>query len=219
MQRRLLVLSVLFVVCWGVLNSASGQGAPPPRETLRTLPVEVAGWKSTSDVPLDPKVLAVLGADDYVNRVYTNASGRQASLYVGYYASQRQGDSIHSPLNCLPGAGWQPVQQARLPLPASDSSSMERPAVVVNGVVVQKGEDRQLVLYWYQSQGRVIASEYSAKALLFVDAIRSGRTDAALVRIVTPIYKHVEDGDSEAERMASGFASSLLPVLGRYLPD
>jgi EpsI family protein len=218
-KRRLLVLSALFVVCWAALHAAGREGTLPPREALRTLPVEVAGWRSTSDAPLDPKVLAVLGADDYVNRVYSNRDGRQASLYVGYYTSQRQGDSIHSPLNCLPGAGWQPIRQTRLALPAPGSSSMERPAFVVNDVVVQKGEDRQLVLYWYQSQGRVIASEYSAKALLFIDAVRSGRTDAALVRIVTPVDRQDEDGDGDATRVALDFAGGLLSVLGRYLPE
>ena len=218
MRGRLLVLSVLFVSCWWWLSLASAAAELPPRERLAGLPKELAGWKSVADVPLDPKILQVVGTDDYVNRAYADGA-RQLSLYVGYYASQRQGDSIHSPLNCLPGAGWQPVQQRRLIVPAATSSTQDRPSVAVNGVTVQKGEDRHLVLYWYQSHGRVIASEYSAKALLFFDAVRTGRTDAALVRIVSPIRAHVATAERDAERAALAFATGLLPALDRYIPN
>jgi EpsI family protein len=167
-------------------------------------------------------VLAILGADDYTIRIYTDRLGHQAALYIGYHASQRQGDSIHSPMNCLPGAGWQPMGSERLPLTTvlrDSPESRQATTVTVNKVLIQKGEDRQLALYWYQSHGRIVASEYVAKALLFVDAVRTGRTDAGLVRIVVPIDPQSSRGELEAQNTATSFAAVLMPLLPRHLPQ
>jgi EpsI family protein len=130
------------------------------------------------------------------------------ALYIGYYASQRQGDTMHSPQNCLPGAGWQPIDSGivRVRSGARD--------VDVNRYVVQKGGDRQVVLYWYQGRGRVTANEYANKMWLMLDAARVHRTDGGLARLITPV---VTD-PTEATAHAAAFAATLLPVLSEYLP-
>src|SRR4029077_16516881 len=133
--------------------------------------------------------------------------------------SQRQGDTMHSPLNCLPGAGWTPVQNDRLALRVPTGSGTmggqaERP-IEINRYVIEKGLDRQVVLYWYQSHGRVVASEYWGKIYMVLDAIRSNRTDGALIRIPAPIVS----SEADAEQRAIGFAQELFPFLGRYLPS
>jgi EpsI family protein len=116
-------------------------------------------------------------------------------------------------MNCLPGAGWQPVHSGRVQIADRRSAGG---TVVVNRVLVENGEQRQLALYWYQSQGRVIASDYSSKAHLFLGALRTGRSDAALVRVMSPITK---SGESAAQGDAEQFAVALLPLLARYIPD
>jgi EpsI family protein len=159
-------------------------------------------------LPLDPASLRVLGVDDYANRRYVSSAGRLVGLYIGYYASQRQGDTIHSPQNCLPGAGWQPVESS------SETLSSAGAPVTVNRYVVQKGLDRQVVLYWYEGRGRIVANEYLNKFWLIADAARLHRTNGALVRIMAPVA--VEQ--ASAGRTAVDFAQALLPVLPAYLP-
>ena len=130
--------------------------------------------------------------------------------------SQRQGDAVHSPLNCLPGAGWQPVSKAALPVPVQLRGGTT--TIEVNRYVIEKGIDRQLVLYWYQSHGRVIASEYTGKFMLVADAIRLNRTDTALVRVVVPIPKDGPSPEAQAEETARSFVQAIVPVLDPYIP-
>ncbi len=130
-------------------------------------------------------------------------------LYVGYYQSQRQGSTIHSPKNCLPGAGWQPMKSDHITIPVGAGDLIE-----VNKVMIEKGIEKQVVLYWYQSRGRVIASEYWAKIYLVLDAIGMNRTDGALVRVISPVV----DSERMAEQQAVDFVKELYPLLGRHLP-
>ena len=189
---------------------ASGAGAPervPPREGLATTPVTLAQWEGR-DVALEDDVIARLGVDDYINRRYVASDAPPVALYVGYYASQRQGDTIHSPQNCLPGAGWQPVTADRTTLDVSGR------AIPVNRFIIQKGLDRQAVFYWYQGRSRVVASEYANKAWLMLDAARLRRTDGGLVRVITPVPS---TPDAAFAALAT-FSTALFPYLSSRLP-
>jgi EpsI family protein len=183
------------------------------RDNFSSFPMTAGSWTAREEAPLDEDVLAVLGVDDYVSRVYHSRDGHAAGLYIGYYGSQRQGDTIHSPQNCLPGSGWEPVSDGRLRIadvaPGHD--------ITVNRYIVQKGLDRQLVLYWYQSHGRVVASEYWSKAYLIADAIRLNRTDGSMVRVIAPIGS--QDDGMAAERVAESFVRAIFPLLPSYLPQ
>jgi EpsI family protein len=178
------------------------------REALSLLPLTIGQWHGLEAPPLADDVLAQLGVDDYVNREYVTEGSAPIGVYIGYYASQRQGDTIHSPQNCLPGAGWQPVERRTATL---DENGRR---VEVNRFVIQKGLDRQLVLYWYQGRGRVVANEYTNKALLMLDAARLHRTNGGLVRLIAPI-ESTTDGPDQA---LSAFAVLLFPLLDRHLP-
>jgi EpsI family protein len=180
------------------------------RQSLSELPVELGDWRGHDTADLDPETLAVLAADEHVSRNYHTRGGDAAQLFIAYYRSQRQGSAIHSPMNCLPGTGWQAVSARRMTVSAPRLAAMQ-----INRYVVQKGRSKQLVLYWYQSHGRVVASEYWSKAYLVLDGITLKRTDAALIRVMTPIRA----GDSAAEASAVGLVRELAPRLGSYLPD
>ena len=200
------------IVAVGVYGSrVAGSERAVSREPLASLPIELGAWHAAGDLPIDDESLGVLGVDDYVNRVYQRPSTAPVSLYIGYYASQRQGDTIHSPQNCLPGAGWQAVENGRTTLDLGGRS------LVVNRYMVQKGLNRQVVLYWYQGRGRVIANEYANKLWLMVDAARLHRTNGSLVRVVAPVAA-ATGGVQSADAAATDFARSLYPSLSTYLP-
>ena len=186
------------------------------RTAFGTFPRDIGPWKSIVDPPMDEDVLRVLGVDDYLSRVYYQPNGAAVGLYMGFYGSQRQGDTIHSPLNCLPGAGWEPVAQGRLQIANADGQGRD---ITVNRYIVQKGLERQLVLYWYQSHGRVVASEYTSKIYLIHDAIRLNRTDGSMVRVIAPIKSDETDNGAAAERLAESFVRTIFPLLPEYLPQ
>jgi EpsI family protein len=152
--------------------------------------------------------------DDYVSRIYVSSDQSEIGLYIGYYESQQAGDTIHSPLNCLPGAGWNPVKRKMISVQIQPTTTIQ-----INSIVVVKGTEGQEVLYWYHSHGRVIASEYWAKFYMVLDAIRSNRTDGALVRVMTPIAELGTDSESKAEKRSIAFIQILFPILDRYLPN
>jgi len=181
--------------------------------------MSVGGWTGYREADFTQDILAILGVDDYITRTYVR-DRLPIGLYVGYHTSQRQGDTIHSPLNCLPGAGWQPVAMGRAVIPvngAPGAGSVTTP-VEVNRVIIAKGIERQLVLYWYQSHRRVVAGEYRAKIFTVLDSVRYHRTDAALIRVIVPIVETDLQGD-EAERRATEFVQTLFPLLTPHLPS
>ena len=184
------------------------------REPLERLATSMHGW-SGRDVALEPKVIETLGLNDHVNRVYERAGQPPVSLYIGFYNTQRTGQTIHSPLKCLPGTGWQPIETGRTTIEVPDSGG-QRVRMDVNRYVVQKGLNRHIVLFWYQMRGHVVASEYTAKLYLIDGAVRTNRTDGALVRVIVP----VADGatDASADEVARSFVTLLFPLLGAHLP-
>jgi EpsI family protein len=218
MNRRALLLAAMFVATALTLAQASRAEPTPIRESLQSLPIVLEDWQGRVDKDFEPEIVAILGVDDYTNRSYYAPGGRRLGLYVGYHSSQRQGDTIHSPLNCLPGAGWVPMEQGRAQLTVSDANGAAR-TIEINRVVISRGLDRQLVFYWYQSHGRVVASEYWGKVYTVLDAIRLNRTDAALVRVIAPVASNEPQDLAEAERAAQTFVKLLFPRLGKHLPS
>jgi EpsI family protein len=207
------ILSAFLLLCAAYLALASKPDRVPPRTSLLAFPFQMGPWTGVSLPDFDQKILALLGADEYVNRAYATERDEYVGLYLAYYGGQRQGDTIHSPLNCLPGAGWQPVSHSYLTIPIGKSHS-----ITVNRYIIQKGLDRQVVLYWYQSQGRVVANEYWSKLYMMRDAIRLNRTDAALVRVTARVVGSDPTAESAASRSAVEFVQELFPRLHRYLP-
>jgi EpsI family protein len=200
-----------------VVARASKSEVVPPRESLATFPLTMGVWQGQRLPNFDDKITAVLGVDEYVNAAYYAPGQSGVGLYIGYYQSQREGDTMHSPLNCLPGAGWLPVKQERTTITVTDSNGPRE--IEVNNFVIEKGLDRQVVMYWYQSHGRVIASEYWGKIYLVTDAVRYARTDGALVRVVVPVRGSDADAEAAARKTAVEFTKTLFTQLDRYLPS
>jgi EpsI family protein len=214
---RIAVVAASLLAGWVYLGTVSEAEEVPPRVPLAELPADMDRWVGRPEPPLDDEIVAILGVDEYVFRKYYRQGTLPIGLYIGYHATQRQGDTLHSPLNCLPGAGWQPLEQSRIVIPVQAANGAGPAGIEVNRVVIGKGLDRELVLYWYQSHRRVVASEYWGKIYTVLDAIRYNRTDAALVRLTT--YINEDDRSAQlAEQRAVSFAQSLFPHLVRHLP-
>jgi EpsI family protein len=219
MLARAVILFVSFVTVAGIVARANESEPVLLRASFDLFPMEIGQWRGTQFPPLDEITLSVLGADDYLHRAYTTPERAGVGFFVGYYESQRQGDTMHSPLNCLPGAGWEPLSKTTMAIPvASSAADTSESPIVVNRYVIQKGLERQLVIYWYQSHGRVVASEYWGKYYLVRDSIRLHRTDGALVRVIAPIDARAQNGEADAERLAVQFVKTMFPLLGGYLP-
>jgi EpsI family protein len=212
MITRAVILSGLILAAGLYSARANGDEVSAPREPLAAMPRTLGAWSDPIDLPLDREVRDVLGVDDYINRTYVDAAAQPVNLYIGYYRSQRQGDTIHSPQNCLPGAGWQPVEGGRTTLDINGRR------VPVNRYVIQKGLDRQVVLYWYQGRGRVVANEYANKFWLMLDAARLHRSDGALVRVVAPVTRAANGSLAGADAAAAAFTREIFPRLSRFLP-
>ena len=219
MTPRTLTLLVCLLASAGLVARADRAEPVPIRQPLAQLPMNIGEWQGLQQQPFTKEILAILGVDDYLVRAYLRPDRSGVGLYVGYYKSQRQGDSIHSPLNCLPGAGWEPVSKSFLQLEVPSRIDGPTRTIEVNRDVVQKGRDeQQLVLYWYQAHNRVVASEYWGKFYLVADAVRLNRTDGSLVRVMVPVM----EGDSReaaAEATAVRFVKALFPLLSNYLPE
>jgi EpsI family protein len=210
-NRHIVLLSaVLIVQGIGFYALPSGRDVPL-RKPLDSLPGHLAGWIMARETPLDPEVNRVLRADSGLNRDYVN-EGRQSSanLFVAYFESQRQGQTPHSPQHCMPGSGWTPESLTAVPI------SVRGRTYQVNRYVLQKNGERDVVLYWYQSNGRVMASEYAAKLYLVTDAIRYNRTEAALVRTIVQVP---ENGSVDrATEIATDFVQAFFEPLQQCLP-
>ena len=195
-----------------LLQARSRTEIIPRHSPLSSFPDQLGNWTGTG-IALDKDTLAVLGPGDFMERVYQDPSGKlpTVDLFLAYFASQRAGDTIHSPQHCLPGAGWNPEQKQFiiLSLPGHEPFPANR-------YVISKAESRRLVLYWYWAHDRGVASEYWAKFYLVKDAIRMNRSDGALVRITISMLP--EESPVAAEQRALPFASQVVPLLNEYIP-
>jgi EpsI family protein len=209
---RMWVVTILLVGASVVIGRASQTEVAIPRERFSVFPMTINQWSGRPDPPLAQHVLDVLGVDDYMSRTYYAANGEVANLYMGFYQNQREGDTIHSPLNCLPGSGWEPIEKQRVQLRTPNGPAM------VNELVIEKGLDHQLVLYWYQAHGRVVASEYWGKTYLVLDALRLNRTDGSMIRVITNLGDNPKERRPRASAIAHAFAEMVLPMLGPYVP-
>ena len=204
---------LLLLVGTALLLQARGvSDRVPEREPLSQIPPSIAGWTG-SDVAIDQETLGVLGPGDFLSRIYIReGKTTPIGLFIAYFPSQRTGVSIHSPRNCLPGAGWMFDSSSYVYLKDADGKSHQ-----VGEYVISDGADRQFVVYWYQAHGRSIANEYLARIYMVKDAVRMDRTDGALVRITTPIGSL--ENLAAARTRAEAFTSKLVPILPRFIPD
>jgi len=212
-------IALLLVAATATLFAPDGDMKAPPRQSFSQFPLQLSeGWQGRTD-RIAPDILAALAVTDYFmgNYVQANASGdtpRNApwvNFYSAYYASQSGGESSHSPRTCIPGDGWAilKIEQVQVPKPGA--------ALVVNRALIQKGEHRHLVYYWFRQRGQTLTGEMEVKWGILRDALLYDRSDGALIRLITPVLPG-EDPATAEKRLAS-FVHATQPLLGAYIPD
>jgi EpsI family protein len=203
------VATLVLIAQAALFYTASHGDSTPLASPLLAFPASFGPWRMQQEGIVDKETQDVLRADDLLTRYYVQPNGRAANLFIAYFRTQRYGQSPHSPKNCLPGSGWQKVQEGAIDIPAGGET------IRINRYLVAKGDNESVVLYWYQSQGRVIANEFDAKFHLVADSIRKHRSDTALVRIVVPTDSaHHELADAVGQE----FVQAAYPVIRGYLP-
>jgi EpsI family protein len=203
---------LLLAGTFALLQGRGNTDLVPARQPLSQFPSAIAG-RTGIDVPIDQETLDVLGAGDFLSRVYRqNGAVQPVGLFVGYFPTQRTGVTIHSPKHCLPGAGWSFESSQYVDLNDANGKAHR-----VGEYVISNGENRQFVIYWYQAHGRSVANEYMAKIYMVTDAIRLNRTDGSLVRVITAI--DAQGGVSAARARAEAFTAQIAPLLPRFIPD
>ena len=212
-EKRFWILLAALLLWGAVINVWERAGeAKVSRQPLKSFPAQMGNWKQHGeDMRFDEETEKVLRADDYLSRNYIAPDGRIISFYAGYYASQRTGATYHSPLNCLPGAGWVLTNLGRITITPAGN----RPSFEVNRYMVQNGDDRALMLYWYEGRGRPLASEYWGKIYTVIDSVKRRRSDGAMVRVMVPLGNSQDEAETVAVEVASQ-AASQIPA---FVPD
>jgi EpsI family protein len=202
-----LVLSGVVINLWERAGEAHVDRLP-----LQEFPAQLGQWRQVGpDSRFDKETETVLRADDYLARNYSRPDGSVANFYVGYYATQRNGATYHSPLNCLPGTGWTMSNPAIVMI----SPANGKPAFEANRYIIENGNERQLLVYWYQGRGRTVASEYWGKIYTVLDSMRRNRSDGAMVRVMVSVGKN----EAAALAAATDLAAQAAPSLPVYIPD
>ena len=194
-----------------VLHLRSSGEAVPLRKTLDSFPSVVGSWQAREGVLLELDTLSVLKASDYLMRRDQDPSGKSVWLFIAYWNSQRKGAQPHSPRNCLPGGGWEPLESSTLTISLPPPSA----PITVNWFLIQKDQDQQVVIYWYQSHGQAIAGEIAARVDMVRSSIVRHRTDGALVRVSSPVYGSMQETSDRLVR----YIQAMYPSLGDYLPN
>lgn len=185
----------------------------PDRMEFASFPMKFEGWQGNRGT-IEKIYLDELKLDDYVIADFSGSNRIPVNFYTAYYSSQKAGESAHSPRSCIPGGGWR-IKEIK-PFDVQGVTARNEP-LRVNRLLIQKGEERVLVYYWFQQRGRIIVNEYMVKWYLFWDALTRNRTDGAMVRLTTPIVPG--EGIAEADKRLAEFIKATGSSLNKYIPD
>ena len=202
---RIAVVFVLFAVTFLAIQMSQAVRETPIKQPLSGFPSEIGDWKFARKSFFSAPVIDMLGVNDYISYDYVEDSGRVLNLYISYFTAVGVTGAYHSPQNCLPGGGWNIVSVEDVPLA---KAPVPYTGAAIKKVVVQKGSEQQVVLYWFQNRGRIIASEYWEKIYLVADAIFKQRRDGSFIRIIGQVPKG-GDKDKFAQEMID-FAGSVV---------
>jgi EpsI family protein len=210
MKKQFWFIAFILVVAIIYLKVFATIEAVPLPANIDNFPKQIGLFTMTGSSALSEEVLQELQVSSYINREYRNNDGYQLSLYLGYYEEQKEGSMIHSPRNCMPGSGWNPVQSSVVPISISGAGQSYK----VNRILFQKGMDKILMHYWYQGRNRIVANEYFDRFFVIKDSIFLHRSEGSLVRVIGPW-----DTSGDFEQKQEQFVASLFPLLQQHLPQ
>ena len=209
---RFLITITLLLATAGANFSFSRPEAEIAKQPLNRFPSEIGEWQMIREHTIDDRSMTFLLVDDYLIRSYRNRKGDVVHLYVGYFERQREGKQVHSPRQCLPGAGWSIAERSVIRL---HSQSGNPGGKRINWFLMEKGSDRDLYLWWYQGRGRIYANEYLNKLYLIWDGLTKNRTDGALVRVNSSVKSEA----NKTLKIEMEFVEDLARFLPAYIPE
>ena len=210
--KRIIIIALIMVMTTIVLNFSNHSEIIKPNKPFETFPMGIGEWTGNTS-KFDQKVYDILGVEDSILASYQDNNGDSVQLYVGFYQSQKEGDLIHSPKNCMPGSGWN-ILKTSIETVDVGQNGTEKNIDVIKLILV-KGSQKQVVLYWFQSRGRIISSEYMQKIWLVIDSITKHRTDGSFVRLISPVVK----SEDHALEVLKAFTREIYPYLNEYIPS
>jgi exosortase D (VPLPA-CTERM-specific) len=211
-QPQFIIAAAVLAITVAVHSVVDFREKQPSSRPFSQFPVVVGGWEGKRQ-GIDQQILNVLQCSDYTNINYSKIDGQAVNLYVSYYESQRKGRSIHSPETCLPGSGWLFKQAGTVTIPLSGKTSS---SLTVMRALMEKGDTRNLVYFWFNQRGRILTNAYEMKFYNLYDALIKKRTDGALVRIITPIASSEKIDD--ADKRLRLFLKDIIPTLDEFIP-
>lgn len=209
-KRRVVVVCGLCLLTALLMHNLGESRPVPLARPLDDFPATVGDWQGGPNQPLPVSVLEVLGVDSYVSRDYEAPDQGRINFYASFFTSTQGTKTYHSPRNCMPGSGWNVISLQKIPIAIEGSKP-----VTVSRMVMQKGRDHLVALYWFQGRGRVMPSEYSEKVYRVLDSLFQQRTDGAFIRIIADAPRGQID---KAEELVTTFAGSVIPELNGFLP-
>lgn len=214
--KKTFILAGIMVLTMVVLGLSSNSESIKPNKPFDTFPMVIGPWTGATST-FDQKVYDILGVDDSILANYQTTDEQSVQLYVGFYQSQKEGDLIHSPKNCMPGSGWNIAKTSieSVDVGQTDKQTGNENNINVIKLILVKGSQKQVVLYWFHSRGRIISSEYMQKIWLVVDSITKHRTDGSFVRLISPV---IENEDKTLE-ILKDFTRTIYPYLNEYIPS
>lgn len=213
--KKTLILAGIMVLTMIVLGLSSHSEVIKPNKPFDTFPMTIGPWTGTSST-FDQEVYNILGVDDSILASYQTTDGRFVEVYVGFYQSQKEGDLIHSPKNCMPGSGWNIARTSIETVDVGQTGKTDGETnIKVIKLILVKGSQKQVVFYWFQSRGRIISSEYMQKIWLVYDSITKYRTDGSFVRLISPVIEN----EDKALEVLKEFTRAIYPHLNEYIPS
>jgi EpsI family protein len=209
---RLLVVILMFGLTWYLLQSTSSVARVDIKKSLSSFPHTIGEYRLSNAFQSSAEVIELLGVDDYIQYNYVNDSGERINLYVGFYQAVGVDGGYHSPKNCIPGGGWGIDRIKEQPLNVGVEGEKSS---TISEMLIRHGENYQVVYYWFQNRGRIIASEYWEKVYLVLDAVLKGRRDGTFVRIMSTVPgENIELTQTKVK----AFSEQVMPLLEDYLP-
>jgi EpsI family protein len=210
LKNKAIIIAIFVLLCQaGAYYTVSARETVPQIDPWVEFPTHIGAWAATSDLPVNDAVLEELRPDDYLNRNYASPSRRPLNLFIGYFNSRRDGRAPHSPEWCLPGAGWKSLSTHVVPV---DVPGGEK--IPANEYIVEKSDQRCIVVYWYFQGRKALANEVVAQLYAIPDMMLHGRTDTSLVRIITPVAGNQMDA---ARQAAFEFAREATPLIREHI--
>lgn len=204
---RFIIVYALFIAAGLVITFHKDMNVPTNRP-FSQFPEQVKSWQLLKRTEFSADVLNTLKPSDYLYSLYNSGSGKSVSLYIGYHGGGKDSGGIHSPKHCLPGSGWYEV--------STNPGKLQTPGGTINLVraVYQKGESRELFIYWFQVRDRSISNEYSLKMSEIVNSALYRRRDASFIRVSIPVESDLDQAVAKGEQFIRDFE----PLFKEFLP-